>query len=180
MGLIVFCIQVGTLLSPMFWHIDASAEAFLQANSEEKRLVFVESPVRARLPVARLLARRGFPREELPMVIQMDSIDYDEFFSKLDACGNDQTKLRACVALFEERNQQNIPQKYSVNGWEVVRLNQPNLSSAKRILALDLGDEPNANLMKAFPSYEPFLLHRLGDKFLLKPMQPAGVKLFNP
>jgi hypothetical protein len=171
--------QVWGDLARSYWHIDRRFERALIAQVPEKSVVFLESATRARLPVARELARRGWSSEEIGAVIEVDALDYAGLTAALasaSAAGKPETQ--GLVDRFVRQSCVLHATRFHLNEVEVIRLNGPRPFQQSRLVALDLGDEPNQRLMALLPGYRAWVVRKRWDEYRFEVLQPSGIGRF--
>ncbi|HNV70803.1 MAG TPA: hypothetical protein PKO06_13970 [Candidatus Ozemobacteraceae bacterium] len=180
-GILVMTQSWWAILAPDFWHIRADLASVIAEQVPTNSLVFLRHPARIRLDVLRQLRALRVSPELLQRSVVSDAVDYDAFLEALKRLPTGATEPRILELLldFEHQARGHRPEGFAINGMEVIRLNHPFLGTGSRILALDLGDEPNMRLQAAYSSYQPVLLYRRGQRYGIASMTSCGLARFD-
>lgn len=169
--------QAWASLARKYWNIDRTFERFVATSIAGPALLFLRNPTRPRLPLARLLAGHGLPKDQVMAIVGQDALDIDGLSSDLQlAAAPDQAVAALHRHLDEARGRD--PIHFDISPWEAVRLNSADPLRQDIVIALDLGDEANEQLRAALPHHVPWLVGcRFGQPFVL-PYERAGVPRF--
>jgi len=176
----LMCTQIWANLGNRFWNMDRSFENFLAREIREPSIVFLKSSTRSRLEVARLLAKRGIERDVIAEAVVSGAVDYEGLKSELSRLPLNvasETILRE-IGKFREDSRFNQTIDFEISESEIVRLNTCDPFSQKVVIARDLGDEPNFELISRLPRHKPLLVIRRKGTFLIFPHTHCGVKNF--
>ncbi len=178
-SLVVITNQVWSLLGNSYWHIDGAFQRFLASEKPSPAIVFLANPTRVRKTIGVRLARLGVPGPELMTILGNDSLDFHSlgaFVASLTP--GDSVGLTSAITRAIESSRRNRPESFSINSWEVVRLNSADPLSQETIVALDLGDEPNSRLIRQLPNHIPLLAESSPEGFRFLPYSPSGIPNF--
>ncbi len=180
-GLFVMVHAWWSLLARDYWHIRSDLASVIERLVPNQSLVFLRHPARIRLDVLRQLRALRVSAPLMQRAVSTDAVDYDALLDQLRRLPQDAPEGLVAAVLDEAEQQARYrrPEEFSINGMEVVRLNHPFLGTGSRILALDLGDGPNALLKQAFSEYQPVLLYRRGDEYGIASEGPCGLARFD-
>ncbi len=172
--------QAWAVLGNEFWHINPEFSRFADRFRGTPRILFVASPTRQRLDLARhLQSVWRFSGTEIIELVSADFIDTAGVRSFLDRMGPMTKEMCAkYICQYQEMNRFRRPDRYGINVYEVPRLNTIDPLSQEVVLAIDRGDEANEALLRALPGHEPLLVRRAPDGYVAEPYRRAGVASF--
>ncbi|HQG30118.1 MAG TPA: hypothetical protein PLY73_16310, partial [Candidatus Ozemobacteraceae bacterium] len=173
--------QAWAVLGSEFWHINPAFSRFVDGFRGKPRILFVSSPTRQRLDLARHLQNEWrFSGQEIMALLSADFIDTAGLRGFLDRISPPTKEL--CVKYIEQYQEMNRfrrPERYGINVYEVPRLNTVDPLTQEVVLAIDRGDEANEALLRALPGHEPLLVRRTPDGYVAEPYRQAGVARFD-
>ncbi|MBF0500049.1 MAG: hypothetical protein HQM09_07950 [Candidatus Riflebacteria bacterium] len=180
-----------------FWHVDRRFERTLSSLSQPS-LVFIQSPTRRVLSIARALGRLGFNSQEMAFAAT-PGIDAKGLCDELASMPSGMETRNAAMAIISrhvETAARRYPERFEINRIEAIRLNGPKPLEQRIIVALDLGDKANEALRaklaisistasasrevsEALPHpYVSLIASRRDDSIELEPYTTCGVSEF--
>jgi hypothetical protein len=177
--------QIGwAALARSWWHIDGAFERWAaQEFGETPVVLFLKSPTRSRLELVRRLIASGFPSSVVLALAAIEGLDTEGLLAAIRRFdhahpGASRADLEALVDRLAITSGENDPRRFDINPVETIRLNEPELAKRSRVVAVDLGDEPNTAVCAHFPGRQAWLVWRQGDRFHRALLGPAGVPDF--
>lgn len=172
--------QAWGVLGNEFWHISPGLTRFVEQFRGRPHILFVQSPTRQRLVLARHLQRTwGFTANDLLELLSGDFIDTVGLKQYLDRT-RPGTK-EECVKYIEQYQNENRfrrPESYAISIYEIPRLNSVEPLTQEVVLAVDRGDFRNEALLRTLPNHQPLLMGRVPAGYFVEPYQRAGVAEF--
>lgn len=179
-SVLLIAAQAWAVLGNEFWHINPAFSRFVDGFREKPRILFVSSPTRQRLDLARhLQSVWRFSGPELMELLSADFIDTSGMRAFLDKMNPPSKEM--CVkyiSKYQDMNRFRRPDRYGVNVYEVPRLNDVDPLAQRIVLAIDRGDDANEALLAALPTHEPLLIRRSPEGYIAEPYRRAGVAGF--
>lgn len=179
-SLLLAAAQAWAVLGNEFWHINPDFSRFVDRYRGKPRILFVASPTRQRLELARhLQSTWRFSGAEIMELLSDDFIDTAGLRKFLERMAP-RTK-EECVKYilrYQDANRFRRPELYAINVYEVPRINSSEPLAQEVVLAIDRGDEANEALLRALPGHEPLLVRRAPEGYISEPYRRAGVASF--
>lgn len=179
-SLLLTAAQAWGVLGSEFWHINPELSRFVDRFRGKPRVLFVSSPTRQRLDLARhLQGVWGFSGEEILELLSADFIDTAGLRAYLDRSSPPTKELcMKYIDQYQKMNEFRRPELYGINVYEVPRLNTIDPLAQEVVLAIDRGDEANEALLRVLPGHEPLLVRRTPEGYVAEPYRRAGVASF--
>lgn len=172
--------QAWAVLGNEFWHINPDISRFVEQFKGVPRILFVQSPTRQRLDLARHLRQTwGFTPNDIVSLLSDDFMDTAGLRRYLDRT-KPSTKEECIkyIIKYQSENRYRRPDRYSISVYDVPRLNSVEPLAQETVIALDRGDLRNEALLRALPRHQPLLMGRTPAGYFVEPYRRAGVDEF--